>query len=133
MTPEEAAWAAGLIEGEGCFSLTGPTAVLILQMTDEEPVRRLASLCPGARVSVIEPKKSNHKPLYRMYLGGWVNLAPVADAIRPWLCVRRRNKLDEVLAKCSKARRKIPKVCRRCKVGQIVRADLCQECLDKVT
>ena len=44
MKTKELHWLAGLLEGEGCFTFNTYSPVIMLAMTDEDEVRRAATL-----------------------------------------------------------------------------------------
>lgn len=116
-TEVEIAWAAGLFEGEGCF--TGTTrrhwilnkafeaeyfqVQMSLSMTDEDIVRRFHSIvdCGGVIVRNFEGN------LKRQWM--WQGQA-VADVERlylqfkPWLGVRRLDRIEELFQKANEIR-----------------------------
>lgn len=112
MTPEQTAWLAGLLEGEGCFSM-GSGAQVILSMTDEDIVRRAADLMGESRVSVIEPRTTRHKPLWKTVAYG-AEAERIMRAIRPLLGARRAAKVDEILAARALQGQPVTAVCAFC-------------------
>lgn len=111
-TDADWAWAAGLFEGEGftgeIWVLSGPSRKrvyprLIMEMTDEDVVRRFAAIAGFGRVHC-RPRKNtnicdNPKPVWRWEkTGGWDNYVAFYEHIRPWLGERRRERFEAVLA-----------------------------------
>lgn len=67
MNTKDIYWLAGLLEGEGCFGLSGSkggSARISLNMTDKDIVERAASLL-GAEVKVVK-RYPNRKQVYRI-------------------------------------------------------------------
>lgn len=59
MTPEEVAWVAGLLEGEGYFSISSARhrqARVVCSMTDEDVVRKLHVLAGGPDAALLEAR-----------------------------------------------------------------------------
>lgn len=102
----EIAWLAGLLEGEGYFSLrkarkiksTGeerwdPTIVLV--MSDLDIVERCARMW-GTHASELKKREEHHLPSYRCTLRGsgaihWMK------RIYPYMGARRREKIKEII------------------------------------
>ena len=98
MTETEAAYVAGLLEGEGCFDFNagdprypGSGARLRTAMADQ-----LVELV-GGRISLSKRRQAHHKQAYMWFLNGRDNVEPVLVAIRPWMSQRRTAKIDELL------------------------------------
>lgn len=102
MTPEETAWLAGLFEGEGCAHVGGPngtTINLTIQMTDEDVVRRAMSVAEAGNViGPLGVAKPHHKPTFVWKVSRRDDVYRLALAMYAYLGVRRRAKLDEVIA-----------------------------------
>ncbi len=62
-------WLAGLLEGEGFFGNGGHSPALIVQMTDEDVIRR-ARLVLGAGSVVEQRAQAGRKPVWRLSLYG---------------------------------------------------------------
>lgn len=98
------AWAAGLFEGEGCFSFAKrhgriyPNA--IVDMTDEDVIRKFADIIGEGHVNgPYRPKKKGKcKPHWRWRANGHRVVANIGDMLRPWLGKRRLERLAEILA-----------------------------------
>lgn len=100
----EVAWAAGLFEGEGCFS---PVTVrgrvyprASLGMSDEDVVLRFqrAVDCGHIRHERREPARKN---LFRWEVQARYEFDRFISLMRPHLGERRLHALDEMLAKSS--------------------------------
>jgi hypothetical protein len=98
------AWAAGLFEGEGCFSLHRPKRdskhgyvrlIGTLQMTDEDVVRRFAEIVEVGKVHRYE-QRGNRQPVWRWTCSG-DDTVNVYRLLEPWLLSRRRARFAELL------------------------------------
>lgn len=100
MTETEAAWVAGLLEGEGCFLLVtqdGYThANISCAMTDEDVIQKLAVL---TGVSEPHPQKikENHKPVFSWTIADRTATRQILEQIRPFMGKRRGDRIDEIL------------------------------------
>jgi hypothetical protein len=87
----DAAWAAGLFEGEGSIVLCNGRVRLQLRMCDDEPVRRLPKILGGRVYGPYE--NSSRDGHVRQPFVMWVAAGPEARyafaAMRPWLSRRR--------------------------------------------
>ena len=108
---EDLAWAAGLIEGEGCIyssmrstGVRGGRAVwhLTVQMTDEDVLRRLAAVIGLGNVCGPYKNKGDgkkaYKPIWSWTVSSRTHVYAVLVALWPWLGARRREKVREALA-----------------------------------
>lgn len=100
MRPEDYAWAAGLFEGEGSLSWIrkelAPYPTAKLSMTDEDVVQRFAAIIGVGKVT--RPKRiEGRKQLYSWRAFGAAAMERLNETIGPWLGVRRRAKLNEML------------------------------------
>jgi hypothetical protein len=99
----EFAWACGLFEGEGHVmhrpnGRGSVTRGLYLAMADKDVVDRFAAVMDG---SVRGPKarpQPHWKPLWEWQLGGWGNVAPLAERMLPFLGQRRAEAVRALLA-----------------------------------
>lgn len=96
MDPTEAAYLAGLIEGEGWIARHGTSAALHVAMTDHDVVNRLHRLT-GVGVVRMKTPQPNRKPVYVWAVNGVPTLVGVLRQIRPWLGRRRGDRADEWL------------------------------------
>lgn len=103
---EEWAWGAGLAEGEGSFSRRQrqphwqPRHIFQLGMTDEDVVRRFADTF-GLRVYGPyldrRPSMANAKPSWVVTVDTFELFQFLVAGFWPWLGIRRRSKIKEVL------------------------------------
>lgn len=98
MKRDEAAWLAGLLEGEGCFdAMRARYPRIRVEMTDRDVVERVRSLV-GTSASIQTPKRRpHHKPSFMLQIIG-PSVPALLRQIRPWLGQRRGMKVDELLA-----------------------------------
>ena len=99
-TREDLAWAAGLFEGEGCFSRTHGVPVANLGMTDNDIVLRFRDVVGFG--SIYEINNSRKNPRWSDGLQ-WssTNFAHTQQTVAmfwPWLGTRRRARAHELLA-----------------------------------
>src|SRR3990167_10511069 len=104
------AWAAGLFEGERCFTLSGKSPQAVLAMSDHDVVRRFSAVVGvGAlrnrpKFSVTVPAGGltrtpfESKPLLVWSACGFQNVQAVAAMLWTWLGNRRRARATEILA-----------------------------------
>lgn len=97
---EDVIWAAGLIEGEGCFTSHTNQPYLLVDMTDEDVIHKLHSIFPFGimRGPYHHKKHPNNKPRYRFDAFGKSAYA-IAIMIYPFLCSRRQEKITELIKK----------------------------------
>lgn len=97
------AWAAGLIEGEGCFSLVknykakgGKSGKLCVQMNDLDILERLQSIFNCGKIYYRKPR-GNSKESWMWTVYRRDDLVRVATSVLPLLGKRRTEKVKEVL------------------------------------
>jgi hypothetical protein len=87
-----AAWVAGVLEGEGCFTLTRRRGGRInLESTDADVVERVHDLT-GGDLYRQAPRKENWKPTTILAIRGRGRLRRVLPPILPWLLQRRAKR-----------------------------------------
>lgn len=100
MRPEDLAWLAGLLEGEGCFFLQRSSkdrdrVCIAVESTDEDVVARAAALMGIESFhSVLRPERT--KRIFRARLGEPKSISLMRE-LRPYMGARRRQKIDELL------------------------------------
>lgn len=99
---EELAWAAGLFEGEGCFSVRSakyPYPTAQLTSTDQDVIDDFARIIgiPGSNLARRDPRNAGYKPSFRWTLMGTTSIKELRDLIGPWMRSRRKTRLDEVI------------------------------------
>lgn len=97
---EDLAWAAGIFEGEGCFTViplargTRPTPRAQLQMSDEDVVREFHRVVVvGRRRTQLLPP---HKTQYVWYTTSIADFIESALLLAPYMKTRRYGRLLEV-------------------------------------
>lgn len=99
MTPVEAAWVAGLFEGEGCIGWSAHgQASLTVTSTDYDVIERLALLVGLGTVKAKTPRTPERKPYWIWKVGSHEDFLSVAEQIEPFLLSRRSARLREVRA-----------------------------------
>lgn len=100
MTSREIAWLAGLLEGEGCFSLTKGSVTVQVTMTDRDIVERSAWLvgAPSVGTHATSHTKRGHQVCYRWTLCG-SSAAAWMMTIYPFMGERRRATIRARLAR----------------------------------
>lgn len=100
MTPEETAWAAGLLEGEGTFFIGSspvPYAEICCAMTDPDVLAKLQRIVGGTIAKPFWTEKST-KPIQRWQMSRRAHLRPVLLALYPHMGERRQAKIQKMLA-----------------------------------
>jgi hypothetical protein len=99
--PADIAWAAGLFEGEGCFTSTrrvNLTPRAELRTTDIDVLQRFARI---VRVGTIRSERASgprhHKPVWAWSAGG-ANAIAVAELLLPHLGARRTKRANLLIA-----------------------------------
>lgn len=97
----DAAWLAGLLEGEGSFMRAPPSdprrPIVALSMTDEDVVQRAARLMANGHYARSDRRPGKWKPTFRVFVKG----APAVElmrALRPLMGTRRQAQIDAALA-----------------------------------
>lgn len=102
MTDTEAAWLAGLLEGEGYFQITKPrhhhpTQVVIrLSMTDKDVVEKAAKLLNNVPVNQ-KARTTKRKTIYAISLSKRDEVEKILLQILPYMGSRRSQRINECL------------------------------------
>lgn len=96
MSDVQAAWVAGLLDGEGCLDFTRNSPRVRIKMSDPDIVIRFATLVPGARLHGEAPRQPHHKPCYVAQVHG-DNAVALMRAALPYLGTRRTAKATEII------------------------------------
>jgi len=94
ITEQNWAWIAGLIEGEGCISITNSYPVLQIQMTDKDVMEKLASFLDVNLRGPIVRKKGNSKPTYQIALRKTEKLQIISNKIYEHMGQRRKKSIE---------------------------------------
>ncbi len=92
---EDAAWLAGLLDGEGCFDNPRGNPRIRVKMSDLDVVLRAASIMDATTFAEID-YRPNRKPLLVAQTTG-DNAIRVMRALLPWLGSRRSAKVTEIV------------------------------------
>jgi hypothetical protein len=95
LTTEQAAWLAGLLDGEGCFDTSRGTPRVRVKMSDHDVILHAASLM-NARVHAEPPRQIHHKPCMVAQVHGDAAVA-VMRSVLPYLGARRTAKATEII------------------------------------
>lgn len=98
MTNEEAAWLAGILEGEACFDFADSAKKfprIRISMTDKDVIQRVKSLCQ-TDTSIRTAQRNDWKEIYCFSVTKKEDLRRVITAIEPWMSVRRTAKIVEL-------------------------------------
>jgi hypothetical protein len=104
MKKTDAAWLAGLLEGEGCFRQYAGTGngraryQVILKMTDLDVVERAARITNNSnRIRPGQISSIRHKPIWTLT---WYGQAAedVSRAVLPHMGKRRKERIESILA-----------------------------------
>lgn len=111
MTTAELAWVAGIVEGEGCFSMDtrqarkkgGKVYINIrVAMVDEDVVRKLHKISGVGTVlgPILSPSRAEHnyQPLYIWAVQKQKDAAALMMTLYPLMGIRRQAKITECLA-----------------------------------
>lgn len=103
MSPTEAAWVAGLLEGEGCFRCAMSKGhgylSIVCKMTDEDVIRKLANTVKvGSVYGPYKPTGLGKKLQWVWQVQGNITCQFVIEQILPWLCSRRTARIAEAVA-----------------------------------
>lgn len=94
------AWAAGLIEGEGCFTWhsAGKHPYFLMDMADKDVLEDFQQVFPfvNLRGPYTNKKKPLNKDRYRVDAFG-PKAIQIMKAIYPYMGIRRKTKIDEFI------------------------------------
>lgn len=106
-TPEEIAWLAGLLDGEGCFdfhmnSKSGRKFPRIrIQMKDLDVIKRVKDVMGGGQICKETGRKKNHSTTYILRQCKRDELAVILPLILPWMSKRRAERIKEMIEWCN--------------------------------
>jgi hypothetical protein len=96
LSPQEI-WLAGLLEGEGSFMISSngsrsPRVRISVEMADFDVIHRVADMW-GVAIAHLKPQKPEHKPTYRVAVGGGKAMQ-IMTTLRPLMGQRRQAQID---------------------------------------
>ena len=90
-------WIAGLLEGEGCFYLSGTTPSISIQMTDQDTIEKFGDLTKCANgLYITRDSRENRQVTYRLQFGGSLALQWMFT-LYSLMSLRRKAKIREIL------------------------------------
>jgi hypothetical protein len=96
ITIQELYWAAGFLEGEGCFTKTRSCITVSASQVQFQPLEKLQKLL-GGKNYYYESRKPKHSPYYR-----WVTYGEKAEeimkALFPLMSPKRQYRISELLS-----------------------------------
>lgn len=97
-TTQELYWAAGFLEGEGCFSVTTARKAerVVAGQVDSEPLAKLKEIF-GGNINYTEPKSEKQKPVFRWSVWG-ARARGVMLTLFPLMSERKQNQIIKALA-----------------------------------
>ncbi len=111
MKVEDAAWAAGLFEGEGTvFSSSLDSPRIALAITDEDVIRKFAQIVGGTVNGPHTSGTHGNKPIYNWQCGKVYEVQRILREFWPYLGDRRRARIADVFSvyyECGRTRRKL--------------------------
>ena len=109
-TAIEVAWAAGLFEGEGCWSYyqreygAKVQPQVRLGMTDRDVVERFAAVIGCGAIGKVKPGTGGHKPVYEWRVYEAEKVREIIALFMPYMGQRRRAKAEELLRRIADVR-----------------------------
>lgn len=98
MQTSQAAWVAGIIEGEGCISWNGKGSARIrVKMSDRDVIDQLQAWTGVGSIRTDAPR-ANRKQIYVWTVDRAEELEVLYADVAPWLMSRRAAKLEEIRA-----------------------------------
>lgn len=103
---ENISWAAGLLEGEGCFTVapcksvngqyTYPYFKIDCTSTDRDVLERLQTIF-GGYIYLLKKRPIEYKPAYRWCIQSKEHVYAVCAALYQFMCTRRKEKIKEMM------------------------------------
>lgn len=102
ISPVDAAWLAGYLEGEGCFSFgnSGKTPNIVAVSTDSDVIDKVAAITDAGSVTRKRSKQPNWKPQSVWRVNRVADVERVLRCILPYMGARRAARIRELLAAC---------------------------------
>ncbi len=97
LAPEQAAWLAGIYEGEGSCAITKGRAIRVeIVMTDRDIIERVSALTGLGSVRSVAQRSRDYKSAWRWSIGSH-DAVVFLQAILPWLGSRRAARAEEAI------------------------------------
>lgn len=103
MLEADAAWVAGLLEGEGCFTLVRPEGksgriTVTCCMTDKDVIEKLREIVGCGHIYDRKPQKESWKPAWQWVVATRAEVVQLITELRPYMGRRRTERIDELIA-----------------------------------
>lgn len=106
MHEQDVIWLAGLLEGEGCFTVRQPRPAhraelsVRAKMTDRDVVERAAAVFPANTAITVEPRRDANHLHADCFSKSWygADAERVMRAVLPHMCMRRTARIQECLS-----------------------------------
>lgn len=102
-TPENLAWLAGLIEGEGCINFSDAKGVqfnrVSVDMTDKDVIERILDIAGCGTMVGPYAYKLSTKEIWRWHVQNAPAVKALLTVLYPRLGLRRRAKIEELFAR----------------------------------
>lgn len=95
MSEAQAAWLAGILDGEGCLDFTRNSPRVRVKMTDHDLIIRVATLIGGS-IHHEAPRQAHHKPCLVTQVHGDTAVA-VLRSVLPFLSSRRTARATDLI------------------------------------
>jgi hypothetical protein len=96
LTERDLGWLAGILEGEGCFSISQTGTVQVrVAMTDEDVVRRCQAVT-GIGV-ILQQRQQQRQQMWRWSVNRARDVIDLLALVRPLMGQRRQTKIAECL------------------------------------
>jgi hypothetical protein len=98
-TRENLAWLAGLLEGDGCFTVGSSQGLLRLEcaMSDLDVLQKAQDIAGTGNISGPYNYGIGSKAMYRWHVTTTKNAYALMVALYPWLGNRRKNRILDLL------------------------------------
>lgn len=104
MQDTDIAWVAGLLEGEGCFSIyerknrpNTTDCAIHCEMTDEDVIRKLHNIVGVGNISY-RPARRNRQPTWILSVYKKHDIFKILISIMPYMSKRRLAKASEIFS-----------------------------------
>ena len=98
MNKSDAAWLAGLYEGEGCLTKVNKYyPYLKIKMSDLDVIERARAVTGVGKIYTEKRREAHHKQLYVWIVGKRADVIAICKAMWPNLGERRRQRIREYL------------------------------------
>ena len=103
MTPDQVAWVAGILEGEGSF-VSSQSVSIRVTMTDLDILERLQKVTGVGRIYDTTRRKDTHKEAWIWTVQRRAHIRHIIEAVLPWLGKRRTVAANKLLERIANAR-----------------------------